>query len=117
MHLVPEQHLTGPIVSVPVNYAQLESELEPTDHETIVTVKEISQDEAGRPIIPYCMQMAERTYPWIERDSLYGIQHRLQNFDICLPRPLEESPVESTAWVLYVLSFDLRTYTIRIHCS
>jgi hypothetical protein len=46
--------------------------------------------------------MSDRTYPWIDRDAVYGSQHKLQNYDICLPRPLEESPVESTVWVLYV---------------
>lgn len=42
----------------------------------------------------------KRQYPWHERDDVYGIQHELQNFDICLPRPLEESSNEDTVWVM-----------------
>ena len=48
------------------------------------------------------MEEAERTYPWIAKDLQYGSQHKLQNYDICFPRPLKESPVDKTLWVLYV---------------
>lgn len=59
-------------------------------------------EEVKNSVKPYIMEQEERMYPWIERDTPYGLQHALQNFDICLPRPLEESPKESTVWVLYV---------------
>jgi hypothetical protein len=48
----------------------------------------------------------EKTYPWHEEDTLYGVQHALQNFDICLPRPLEQSNKKDTVWVMYVASKD-----------
>jgi hypothetical protein len=45
-----------------------------------------------------------RTYPWHEKGNVYGIQHALQNYDICLPRPLKQSRKEDSVWVMYVHS-------------
>jgi hypothetical protein len=108
MHLAPDQPITGPVLPISVP--------DPTKSADSITsvfggsrreVEHIKSEGVVEPVEevwkPYWTLMEERTYPWIERDMVYGLQHRLQNFDICLPRPLEESPIEKTVWVLYVL--------------
>jgi len=44
----------------------------------------------------------EITYPYYLNSIPYGLQHRLQTLDICLPRPLSESPPKDTVWVVFI---------------
>lgn len=119
MHLTAEQLITGPVFPASTDKAVAEIARRAESVTSLVGVVPLLVEQAKEQVVkavtkPYSMLMAERTYPWIERDTLYGLQHRLQSFDICLPRPLEESPVGKTVWVLYVTA---RSFTYFVVSS
>jgi len=97
-----DQTLIAPVVSVPPRPDKIAIPVEESSRKVVETGKQFVNTPTISIIKPYFQQMAERTYPWIERDTVYNLQHELQNFDICLPRPLEESPIESTVWVFFL---------------
>ena len=125
MQFAQDQTLIAPVVSVPPRPDKIAIPVEESSRKVVETGKQFVNTPTISIIKPYFQQMAERTYPWIERDTVYNLQHELQNFDICLPRPLEESPIESTVWVLYVPLFHCvstipessHTFTRFLRCS
>ncbi|KIW01011.1 uncharacterized protein PV09_07528 [Verruconis gallopava] len=59
-------------------------------------------EEAAKQQQPATVKSGDTSFPRFERDGVYGSQHELQNYDVCLPRPLEESSPERTVWVIFI---------------